>query len=269
MKKYILTALLLLSGILSILRAEEISYDAGAKAYEAGDYKKAAQIWSRLAEESGTSADLYYDLGNAYCAEGDLGHARLYYERAYRLAPKSEPMYTNLQYVVSKVDDANKASMQGKRGSVVPEEVGFLQNIHQNVAYDHTSDYWALYAVISFILLLGAIALYLFPSNVAARKTGFFTALIFFFFSGIFLIFSFMARNAAESRDYGVITAYKVELLTEPSSGSKPSASPLNQGTKVRLLSEESDVDGNVAWYKVRLNSSYVGWLPASDVEVI
>ncbi len=269
MKHRILSLLVLLTAAFGSLMAGEVSYDAGAKAYREGKYAEAAEIWSRLAEETGTSADLYYDIGNAYCAEGDLGHARLYYERANRLAPGNEPMATNLRYVISKVDDANKATMQGKRGTVVPDDPGFLQTVHQNVARDHTSDYWALYALFSFLLLLGAIALYLFPSNVAARKTGFFTAIIFLFFSVVFVTFSVMARNAAESHDFGVITAYKIELLTEPSSGSKPSASPLTQGTKVKLLTEESDVEGNVAWYKVRLNSNYVGWIPASDLEVI
>lgn len=246
-----------------------VDYQEGKKAFESGDYQKAADIFAELLERDSNSAALLYDLGTAYTAQGNLGLGRLYLERARRIDPGNGDIRANLEYVNSRVDDANRASMTGKRGSVEPDARGFLGDLHYAVSADYTSNYWAAFAAIAFILCLGSIALYLFPSNVAARKVGFFSAILFLFFTGVFLSFSVMAANQAKSREYGVITAYKYELLEEPESKSKPACSPLTQGTKVRIVSEEADVEGNVAWYKVRLNSGYLGWIPASDLDVI
>ncbi|MBD5307506.1 MAG: tetratricopeptide repeat protein [Bacteroides sp.] len=266
MARYILSLMLLLSLWAGTVSA---SYKDAEKSYSEGDYTKALTELQNLESHEGSSANLYYDMGNCYVELGDLGNARVYYERARRMDPSSKAIGTNLNYVSSRVDDANKASMQGKRGSVLPDETGFIGNVHTLIAADHTSDYWALFAIMAFLLMLGSIALYLFPSNIAARKVGFFGGALFLFFSVIFIAFSVMAKNEASRHDYGVITEYKTELLTEPQNSSKPSSSPLTQGTKVRIIGEEADVEGNVSWYKVRLNSDYQGWLPADELEII
>ncbi len=244
-------------------------FSRGQKAFEDGNYKTATEVFLKELEKSPESAALMFDLGTSYTLDGNLGLGRLFMERAYRLDPRNNAIKTNLAYISSRVDDANRASMTGKRGSVEPDPRGFIGEFNHKVSAEFTSNYWATFAVISFILFLGAVALYLFPQNVAARKVGFFGAILFLIFSGVFIGFSVMAANQARSQEYGVITAYKYALLEEPDSKAKPSSSELNQGSKVRILSEESDLDGNVAWYKVRLNSNYLGWIPASDLEVI
>ena len=51
-----------------------------------------------------------FNLGNAYMRSGNLGKARLCYERAKRLSPDDGRIENNLAYVSSKVDDANAAN---------------------------------------------------------------------------------------------------------------------------------------------------------------
>lgn len=242
---------------------------AAAKAYADRDYERAISLYEELAQTNGVSPGLYYDLGTAAARKGDLGLARLSLERARRLDPQSSQIRRNLDYVSNRVNDANRASMKGERGSVDEDPVGFLGRVHRSIAADHRSDYWSLFGWISFILILGSVALYLFPSNVAARKVGFFSAIIFTSFTLIFLTFAFMADKESRQREYGVVTAYKIELSAEPDSGSKSVSSPLTQGSKVRVIGEEADAEGQTSWYKVRLNSNYVGWLPVSDLEII
>lgn len=240
-----------------------------AREYAFHHYERATALYEEMAQTDGASAGLYYNLGTSAARQGDLGLARLSLERAYRLDPGSSKIRHNLEFVTMKVDDANRASMKGERGSVDEDPVGFLGRVHRSIAADHRSDYWSLFGWISFILILGSVALYLFPSNVAARKVGFFSAIIFTSFTLIFLTFAFMADKESRQREYGVVTAYKIELSAEPDSGSKSVSSPLTQGSKVRVIGEEADAEGQTSWYKVRLNSNYVGWLPVSDLEII
>lgn len=262
----IVTVILLIMGIITVRAGK---YEDAEKAFASGNYAEAAGLFEDMLNRGENSASIYYDLGTCYAAEGNMGLARLNLERAYRQEPGSKEIKGNLEYVVNKIDDANRASMTGKRGSVEPDAKGFVGEIHDTITTSYTSNYWATLGAISFILTLGSVALYLFPSNVAARKVGFFGGLTFLSFTVLFLVFSVMGAQAARSHEYGVITAYKYELHEEPEMKSRPSASPLTQGTKVRIISEESDIDGNVSWYKVRLNSGYIGWIEAKDMEVI
>ena len=62
---------------------------------------------------------------------------------------------------------------------------------------------------------------------------------------------------------------YKVALLTEPFSTAKQSSIPLERGTKLDVIDIERGKDEKPEWYKVRLNSDIIGWIPASEFEVI
>lgn len=239
------------------------------KYYKEGKYKEACETFSKEGDEAGTSAELLYNQATSCVKAGDLGHGRLLYERARKLDPGNKEINNNLKFVANSVDDANMASLGGKNLKVTPDEVTFFEGMDRAISYNMTSNFWSVYALLAFLLTIASLALYLFSRNLNARKVGFFGSLIFVFFSIAFLIFSFMAARAFEDDSEGVLTEYKVNLLSEPSLDSKPVATPLNQGTKMRILEEEKNSKGVTTWYKVRLNSQFIGWVPASAFEVI
>lgn len=238
-------------------------------AYNRGDYDNAVECYVAVMESQGTSASLLFNLGNAYFKANNWGQAMLCYEQARRLDPSDAKINNNLDYLASRVEDANKAELKGKKYSVAPDEASFFESVHDIIAKNISSDVWAVFAAIAFVLFVAFLALYIFSSMVAARKVGFFSAIIFLGFSAVFLAFSFWADKAFRSRGEGVITAYKTELLTEPLDNSKPVATPLTRGTRMRIISEEVDSEGMVDWFKVRLNSDFTGWIKASDFSVI
>lgn len=238
-------------------------------AYNAGNYQEAISLYVMEMEMDGVSAPALFNLGNACLKAGEMGKAVLCYERAHRLDPSDKAIAGNLAYARSKVEDANRSELKGKNLSVSPDAPSFFLALYNNVTADTSSDFWAKLAAISFVLLLCAVALYIFSANIVVRKTGFFTGIFFLAFSVIFLVFSFAAASRSESREEGVITAYKVELLEEPGEKSRPSSTPLTRGTKLDILDDEVNSSGEVSWYKVRLNSDFVGWIAASDFEII
>lgn len=242
--------------------------DAG-KLYESGEYSKAAEAWMAMEKTDGASASLYFNLGNSYAQAGDYGRAMLYYGRARRLDPRNEEINNNLHYFASKVEDSNRAELKGKKISVTPDHETFFQTADRLIAQDVLSDTWAEWSVAAFLLFIGCVALYLFCSNVMLRKTGFFGGITLLIVSLVFLVFAFMAASYSESRDRGVLMAYKTELLVEPSPDSKPATTQLCRGTCFDIIAEETDVQGVPTWYKVRLNANFEGWLRASDIEII
>lgn len=240
-------------------------------AYLSGNYSEAVALYTEITETEGVSAPLLFNMGNAYLQDGDYGNAMLCYQRAKKLDPGNKRINTNLNYLMGKVEDANKAEQRGKRKKVVEDTPNFFQSIHKSVAQNTSSNTWAAWAAGTFLLFSLSVGLYLFNSNVLVRKAGFFGGFILLGISMICLVCAYMGAAETRNEEYGIILAYKAELQTEPTRGGSPENNEgiLTRGTKIRIISEETDADGKVNWYKVRLNSDYIGWLPAKDIEVI
>lgn len=269
--KNILRQIFLIATILAVFPASVFadSVPDPATLYEKGEYSKAAETYLQLDKSEGYSASLYFNLANCYAETGDYAHAVLYYSRANRLDPSNKVIKNNLDFILSKVEDSNRAELKGKKTSVSPEHETFFQTAHKLIARDVLSDTWAIFSAVAFVLFICCVAVYLFCSNVVLRKTGFFGGFCLMIMSLVFILFAFMAASDADSHDRGVMMAYKTELLVEPSSDSKAASSAICQGTCLHIMAEETDVQGMPTWYKVRLNSNFEGWVRASDIEVI
>lgn len=240
-------------------------------AYNAGNYEKAIGLYEDVISEQGTSAEIWFNLGNAFFQTDNFGKAMLCYQRARKLSPGNKEINNNINYLAGKIEDANKAEQRGKRLNTAEDEMTFFQAVHKSVAADVTSNTWAVCGAVAFILFSLCVALYIFSRNVLLRKTGFFGGFILLGISMICVVFAYMAAGEYHSKEYGVMQAYKSTLLTQPGADSPtPEKSVvLTRGTKVRIVSEETNAEGTVTWYKIRLNSDYMGWVSAEDVEII
>ena len=156
--KRIISTLILLTAVFNMISASSLTQEADS-AYMNDDFIKAAKLYEEIAANEGTSSNLFYNLGNAYYRQGKLGLAILNYERALRLDPSNKDARTNLAFVNSKITDE-----PGDRGM-------FISNTVNGFACKTPANTWSLIAIGSFVLLLGAIALYVFSSNVRLRKT--------------------------------------------------------------------------------------------------
>lgn len=237
--------------------------------YEAGRYREAINIYTALLDKYGNSPQLLFDLGNAYTKIHDYGNAMLCYERARVFEPSDERIANNILYVTQQVEAQNRSDLKGQPMSVTPDEPWFFRSIYNNIAIDTKSDTWALFAAIAFILFIFFVADYIFTKGVLLRKFGFFGGLCMLGCSIIFIIFAFCASDEAATHDEAVITAEKIELLSEPSDNAKTCTTYLNRGTKVDIVKTEGGTYEHPQWYDVRLNSNFAGWIKAENIEVI
>ena len=268
--KYIFCLALILIGININAKGAPTVSEADS-AYLAGNYAVAIDVYNQVAEEYGVSAALLFNLGNAYLQQDDYGNAMLCYQKAKKLDPSNKRINTNLAYLTGKVEDANKAEQKGRKRKVTEDTPNFFQSIHTSVAENTSSNTWAGWAAATFLLFSGCVCLYLFNSNVLMRKTGFFGGFILLGISIICLVCAYSGAAVMENHEYGVILTYKTPLMTEPNTTSDKEKNEgiLTRGTKIRIISQETDAEGVVNWYKIRLNSDYVGWVQAKDIAII
>ena len=240
---------------------------AADSAYAKGNYAEAVKLYSAVAESEGISSELLYNLGNAYAKSGDYGHAMVNYLRALRLDPSNSGAADNISYIESKVADSNRTELKGKKLSIEPEGQTFFSAVKGFICRDHLADTWSVWAVVLFLLFVGCLVAYIFTHNVLSRKIGFFGGIVFFGFSVVAIVFSFMA--ASYTSNEGVVTGAKVRLRSEASVTSKENAVALTRGTRLWVLdSFPADAD-HPQWYKVRLNSDFIGWIESSDFETV
>lgn len=257
------------SSVISVPMAKgaEASLANADSAYRQGDYSRAIELYNEVRAKDGASPELLFNLGNAYSRGGDYGHALLSYLRAQRLDPSNKKVKQNIDYIRYKVSEANKSELRGKKYSLDAEPLPFFSNVKKYIAANHTSNFWAAWGAVTFVIFVIAIATYVFTSNVLLRKIGFFGGFICLGLSVITLIFAFMAGSYKS--DDGVIIEPKVKLHTEASLASKESPVALTRGTCMKILDSYPADEKNPQWYKVKLNSDFIGWIQSSDFEPV
>lgn len=239
------------------------------KAYNEKKYAEAAEIYNSIIEKDGYSAELLFNLGNTYVKAGDMGYAVVCYEKALKLDPSDSRIKNNLEYVNSKISDANVSNLKNKKVKVVADEPSFSKSVSNFFVRGQSSDSWAVFGIVAFLLLMACAGMYLFSEEVMMRKVGFFGGMVCAVATVFFVVVAFMASNGMKSHDEGVVMAYKTALLADPEIGASASSAELSKGTKLQIIDQEKNQEGETLWYKVRLNSDYVGWIQAKNFVVI
>ena len=217
--------------------------ESADSAYHQKRYQDAIKIYESQLEQ-GTSSDLYYNLGCCYYKMQDIPKAILCFERALVLDAANDDARSNLSFVrqKSKIEEN--------------EPGGVLENILKNGVGMLSSNAWALLAGITFVVMLLAIAAYIFMDSILWRKVGFFGA-------GLLLV-AFIASMACAFYQRAVVKNHR----QTPSE--KEVAYQLKGGTKVCIVdSVVSNLEKKETWYKVEAPAKEDAWILSSDTEKI
>lgn len=238
-------------------RGEQLAQQADS-AYSADNYLLAEQLYLQALKEGGSSSVLFYNLGNAYYRQGNLGKAIVNYERALKIDPTNADARTNLDFVNSKIADKQIDS-----GS-------YLDSVWNGTVGMFHPDTWAVIALVLFAIFLGAVAVYIFSSAVMVKKTSFFGGMLVFVVTVAAVIISFSAANRVNSHDYAIILPPASQLSTTPreSRSQAEQAFLLHEGTKVEIIdSLSTPTDGT--WYEVMVGRGERAWIKSTEVERI
>lgn len=222
--------------------------DKAFQAYQKKDYKQAITLYDQVLKEGSISDKLYYNLGNAYYKNNELGKAIYYYELAYKLNPKDEDISTNLKLASSKTID-----------KIDSKENFFISTIKSNVYSFLTTTEWAWLSIILLILCLGLLYGFVISSTNTLKRIsfiGFFCLLILFITS--FTLGS-LALSAKHETSFGIVLTKETKILAEPDYTAKQKFT-LHEGTKVSILKNDDE------WVSIKLQNGNEGWIKASDI---
>lgn len=230
-------------------------WNAAAASYTEAEWTNARQYWQKIEAEGFESADLYFNIANAYYREDDIAHAILYYERALRLSPADEDVRFNLELARSKVMD---------KIELVPEF--FLLSWYKTVRSIMGSTAWAVLGLVLMALCLAMLLLFALGGSVAGRRSGFVIALISLVLAISSFSMGFSQKAESLRADKAIVVRAVVSVKSSPSGGAGSAAKDLfvlHEGTKLTIL------DKLGAWSNVELADGRQGWMLTSELEVI
>lgn len=249
--KYMKKLLFIAALLLSFVSASAQTKAEADSAYVQERYEQAISLYNKLLE-TGASASVYYNLGNAYYRTGDMAHAILAYERAYLMEPGDADIRFNLQLARTKTID-----------KIVPEsEMFFITWFRQMIDW-YSADQWGRAVVVCFSLFVVSLLLYFFAGRMLWRKVGFGVGVCTLILAVLFHIFAYQQQQKLLVRTHAIVMSSSLTVKSTPST-SGTDLFVLHEGTKVEITD-----DTMKDWKEIRLADGKVGWVPVKTIERI
>lgn len=221
-------------------------------AYARNDFATAVEIYEGILDTEGESSDIYYNLGNSYYKMDNMAKAVLNYERALLLNPGNGDIRFNLELARSKTVD-----------KVTPVSEMFFMTWTRSLVNMMSERAWACTGIFLFILMILALALFVFGKRVVLKKVGFISAICFFLLTILANLFASEQKSELVNRDSAIIMAPSVTVKSTPNQ-SGTDLFILHEGRKVMIKDNTMK-----EWKEIRLEDGNVGWVPASVIEII
>jgi len=225
------------------------------KEYEEGNFRKAIELLETeiiaQKEKGKVSAQLYYNLGNAYFRVNEFPEAILNYERALLYDPGDRDIRHNIEYANTKIED-----------KILTADNFFLQIWLDGIQNLLPSNNWAVMSIVFFLLFMVCLFLFFFSSRLQIKKGGFYIGIVLFFLLIFTNLFAVNQKCKIENRDTAIVMAGSAPVVSSPTSTSKE-LFILHAGTKVVI----NKSDGS--WYEIEIADGSVGWVQKNMIEII
>jgi len=226
-------------------------FEEANQAYKSKDYQQAIDLYQKIITSGQHSAELYYNLANAYYKLNKVGPAIYNYEKSLLLAPNDSEVKNNLRFAQNMMIDPIKK---------VPK-VGFKQWLQNYTSVFHY-DTWAKISIgFSFFILFSFVGYY-FVGRTNLRRVFFVFMILFFVSSVVAIAISLFEKDLLENYKEAIVFSESIAVKSEPSQNST-NVALIHEGTKVEILDELDD------YYKVELPDQSVGWIVKKSVEIL
>lgn len=215
----------------------------GNKNYQQQNYTAAIESYKKVLSQGFESGTLYYNMGNAFFKEGNLGYAIYNYEKGLKLEPTDEDLTYNLKLAnartVDKITEVPKLFI-----------VAWIEGLVTILSVNG----WSIFFVISFWFFLLSIAVYFFAKQIKYQRIAFLGGSISLALVILLAVILFARVNRESSANYGILTQQVYSAKVSPDEKSND-AFVIHEGIKFTLEDEVG------IWVKVRLIDGKIGWI--------
>lgn len=217
--------------------------------YAEGNYAEAASLYQEILADN-PSAEVYYNLGNAYFKHGELAQSILAYERALRLKPYYKDAKHNLQFAQSRIVD-----------NIQDTHSFFLSNWLKTIRNSLNQHIWMVMSILLFILTLAGLFFFAFSRTLWLRKMTFYMSLVTLAISICACLNAGSLYQRDTQRAEAIITQGIVNAKSSPDR-SGTDLFTIHEGTKVVIAETIGE------WCCIHVGNN-VGWIQLSHLERI
>ena len=225
-------------------------FNQGNSLYNEGKFQDAITTYEAILETENHSAELYFNLANAYYKLNRIAPSVYYYEKALLLNPNDNDIKNNLSFATNMTIDAIE---------VIPE-IGFSRLTNQ-VINAYSFDTWALFSIVCVILFVILFLSYYYSYSSTRKRFAFLISIMAFIFALVSLSIAFQKHTLEQKDNPAIVFAQESEIKGEPNLRSEI-AFKLHEGTKVQVLEAY-----NENWVKIKLSDGKTGWIPSQDIK--
>lgn len=213
--------------------------------YDSSKYIEAIEKYNRILIQGHESAELYFNLGNAYFESGDLGHAILNYLRAERLDPNDQDIQDNLAFARSFVS----LQLEGVQLNPFGDFVAALVS-------KYSLNFWGWLSTALLFVLCAVVYVRVAQGRALILNVSLWSAIVIFISVAGLTTFKYRTEF---SPDRGVVVMSDIPVTNKPSSDGDLEFEAV-AGLEVEIRDQ---AEGHVL---ARFANKRQGWLPVSAI---
>jgi hypothetical protein len=215
-------------------------------AYEEADYSRAIESYRDVVTAGIQDGRLYFNLGNAYLRNGELGRAIASYRRARVLRPRDQDLRANQSFARGSIKDA-----------IEPPEPSAVVSTLLFWYYALSPNELALLVLLVNLLFWSSALVRVFrPDSEVLRWTSIVLLILLIFTAGPLFARRWLSPSVA------VVLPQEIDAFTGPSLDSVVRFK-LHAGTEVRVR------DDREGWVRIALPDHQQGWVEAEWLDVV
>ncbi len=226
-------------------------WDEANTAYINNNLPLAIKKYRTLTDQGLQSSKLFFNLGNAYFKNNELGLSILFYQKALRLSPANEDILYNLEIARSHTKDKIEQ---------VPEF--FIKRWNSAIRETMSSLGWTVTSLVVLCILLASLLAFLLSGEVRIRKIGFSGAIVCSFLFIISTSYALSERREMINNRNAVIMSSSIAVKSSPDNASTD-LFVLHEGTTVHIMRTLGD------WCEVVIADGKEGWIESRRIEKI
>jgi tetratricopeptide (TPR) repeat protein len=248
---FLFALLLLKAPHTSFGQSPQSAFEQANKYYIEKNYEKAVSLLESLVKSGQVSAEVYYNLGNAYYKTGNYPVAILNYERAKKLKPSDPDIDFNLRLANLNTIDKIEPAPQ------VFYVKWWNDFVNQSTVESHAKTGLLLIWIAFFISII-----YVFVNSTPVKRITFFAAFILLCCGTFSLYLSQKQLSDIRDNKSAIIIPTSVYIKGSPDENSI-NLFMLHSGTKVTVIDELKN------WKRIRIANGNEGWIPTGSIEII
>lgn len=224
-------------------------FDRATGHYADGNFEEAVRDYEKILENGKASAEVYYNLANAYYKLEQVAPSIYYYNKALQLNPGNKDIQNNLLLAKEHTIDVIQSKPKTKW-------TRFVERIMDVFSFDS----WAVIAVIFSVLFMIFGLLYYFNPRTGRKRFFFSLGGMSLIACTLSVIFAFNRYDFAQNNQFAIVFAEQTGVYSEPNLNSSE-AFVLHEGTKIKVLDKFN------GYSKILLEDGKEGWIADDNIK--